>query len=197
MYSKNSKNRDSVDCENNAEILNLSLVQTALELFDLKDVKITFKQCETTPFKTIQKSSLVKGDNQYEIYYPAGIAKNEIITPIIHEIAHVYQLSRYGSYYELKSSLTNLEIEILADFRAGYVYSKNLAPKQLTAYASNLQLVGLYKENREEAHGCPEQRSAAFRSGAFYGNVEGETASFEEIKTWMLDNYGESYECNF
>ena len=53
-----------------------------------------------------------------------------------------------------------------ADYLAGFVFSRALNHLSLNEFQHSLNLIGLYVESDQNAHGTPEQRTAAFRFGA-------------------------------
>lgn len=125
---------------------------------------ITFIGCEAAPFST----KMTRMDSPFHfliLYREGGKKSREYVAPIIHELGHVYQLGKAGSYYKLMQSVdgSNERVELGADFLAG------LAAKSLKMnpgeFETSLFLMGSYNLQKKDSHGCPEARSSAFLYG--------------------------------
>ncbi|MFO1219648.1 MAG: hypothetical protein U1E89_14875 [Burkholderiaceae bacterium] len=109
-------------------------------------------------------------------------AGGRYLAPIVHELAHVMQMRIAGGLAALRASgLDSRQIELGADFLAGFVFSEALRHVDIDEFQNNLSLIGSYYERTDEAHGTPAQRVSAFRIGAVrappYHEFDVQTAS--------------------
>lgn len=165
------RNSDESHIGENPEIRHI------IEIMGLAQTKILFAGCENGLFMTSPVISA--SPPSYLISYPVSHSRGdtsqdfarEYLAPITHELAHVLQLETRGGMRELTKNGERkmLSIELGADFISGIVFARTQAatPAALNSYQQNLKLVGLYKESNEAAHGTWEQRTTAFRFGAF------------------------------
>lgn len=102
-------------------------------------------------------------DGGYLVTYPLN-APDRILGPITHELAHVMQM-RIGGTRKTKDTDYRARIELGADFVAGIVFKAEAGRLQGNDFENDVQLAGRYLEARDDAHGSPSQRGAAFRYG--------------------------------
>lgn len=98
---------------------------------------------------------------EYLIAYPTN-QDQRYLGPIVHELAHVMQLSSPGG---LRNADDSRKVELGADFIAGLVFQRALQGIDVEAFQHGLALTGLYYESADDGHGSPEARLAAFRWG--------------------------------
>jgi hypothetical protein len=140
-------------------------VRQAKEKLGLSQAEIEFIGCGPAPFST----SILNEHPPFRflILYPIDdkITRKEYLGPVLHELGHVYQLSRTGSNASLMESLGNSieRVEMGADFLAGLAL--RALDKDESLFESSLVLVGHYKPNAPDSHGTPPNRAAAFSFG--------------------------------
>lgn len=139
----------------------------AVHIYGLDEIPIVFLQCSYPVFETLGKGAQ-PGRRSYTIRYSMHHAKDkrDLLAPLIHELAHVYQSQQLHSYTELRRQPI-LPNELSADFLAGIVFSKMKDKFDLSLFQQNLILSARYIEHSEEAHGTPVQRISSFRMGIF------------------------------
>lgn len=154
------------------DVLGLSrqpAIARVLAIYSLAGVRVDFIGCKVTDFSTGRFGPTSK-TRYYEIHYRLLEAEDPQIylAPITHELSHVVQLEMAGGDSRLRAMYEIRRIELAADFLTGMVFKRlgeNAA--QLNGFQQNLQLVGKYRESKEEEHGTPEEREKAFRFGYF------------------------------
>lgn len=99
----------------------------------------------------------------YLVTYPLD-APDRILGPITHELAHVMQM-RIAGARKPEGTDGRARIELGADFVAGIVFRAEAGRMQGNDFENDVQLAGRYREARDDAHGNPSQRGAAFRYG--------------------------------
>lgn len=140
-------------------------IKRAIEAYGVSNLKITFVACDSVYFQTEQLEDDTV--NEYRIYYPIlrESGSPRYAAPLIHELAHVYQLERAGSYQKLVEQLKIKRIELAADFLTGVIFKLLGSQVDLDDFQHNLNVGGKYFESDADAHGAPEERIAAFRIG--------------------------------
>jgi hypothetical protein len=163
-----------------------------IRAFGIRPESIEFTGCDGGVFSTAvaQFNGSSNAANRYLITYPSG-AKNGFLAPITHELAHVVQIEIAGGLERLQDSLESKRIELGADFLTGIVFSHALKGAGLGEFQNNLSLMGLYRDSSIEAHGTPNQRTAAFRRGVFF-NFADVNENFRRASQEFEENiYGE------
>lgn len=108
------------------------------------------------------------------IYFGLNLIKSELGKPFggaavagiaAHEGAHIFQF--FSDFLgELQSGTTAREMELHADFLAGYFFAaSNRTKRSLDAFGSSLFEKGDYDFNNEGHHGTPEERLEAMSKG--------------------------------
>lgn len=142
----------------------------AIKALALPADRIQFQGCAKTVFKTAYLPGATAASRRYKIYYPIlDQPYQNYVAPLVHELAHVYQIETTGDADKLLQRYANrlLPIELGADFLTGIVARYYLVGARPNLFGDNLQLVGLYRESDVQAHGTPDQRIGAFRFGYF------------------------------
>ena len=145
------------------------VIADAIKIFHLENTAIAFESCSGTVFHTIGKRD-ASGTYRYSIRYQiiSGDADPATLTaPLLHELAHVFQAKRLGSFLKLTSQ-PRLPNELSADFLTGLVFAKLQDRMSMTQFQQNLILSGDFDAHYTDAHGTPLQRRSAFRMGAFF-----------------------------
>lgn len=169
-----------------SNLLQKNEIQLALKHLKLEDTKLALFGCPGAIFHVMQKPSSQKPDLQ--IFYPSDHG-GDLITPILHELGHVYQIvNKQVSSGEVQN-LNSKRLELGADNIAGALYWKLYPSRNLDSLATNTLLSGLYKEDDFQAHGTPAQRDSAFRMG-FVSARNDPTLSVGEIyRRFQRDQY--------
>lgn len=150
-------------------------VRRVMETLGISNLKIFFSGCEKGLFATSSHAG-VSTARIYNISYPLLRAtpnnqgngvESPYLAPITHELSHVLQIELSGGRGELLDKREILSIELGADFLSGIVFALTKSLDKLSIYETNLHLVGLYQDDKKNAHGTWEQRTIAFRKGAF------------------------------
>ena len=130
---------------------------------------VTFKGCAGQPFSAAPVSNGAGSGGHYAVTYPSDLnsSMNAMVAPIVHELAHVAQMRGAAGLEGLRRKYESRRIELGADFVAGLVFTSVLKNADLKDFLLNLNLVGSYRQREVETHGTPDQRSGAFRLGAF------------------------------
>ena len=150
------------------KLLQLNDLKVAMDVLHVPKDRLEFEGCTQTRFTTSPPAAAIPGHGKYKIYYPVvGRSDEDYVGPIIHELAHVYQLESIGSSSKLLDKYSMLQIELGADYMTGIVAGHYLQGARPKVFQDNLELVGLYREDDSGAHGTPNQRNAAFRLGYF------------------------------
>lgn len=163
-------------------------VRRVIAFFGLDPASISFRGCQDSQYSATHEST-TSTDN-YRISYPTN-RKSPYLAPIVHELAHVYQMKMTKGRDYLTSKYPSINIELSADFLAGVAFSQALKNLSLAEFQHSMSLFGKFYEFDTEAHGTPGQRIAAFRFGAYlpfsrYGySVERASIHFQD------DVYGE------
>lgn len=113
------------------------------------------------------------GDLSFELMYPFVNGKSGAtgvinVAPYVHELAHVYQISRAEGFSNLKDSFCLIRIELGADYLTGIIYKNYLKSDLIKEFQENVELTGSFNVDGEEFHGSPAQRTAAFRYGYMF-----------------------------
>jgi hypothetical protein len=147
-------------------LANQATTKHAIEAYGVSSLIIKFVGCDSVDFQTEQLDD-DGTTNEYHIYYP--VLKDRLpaayTAPLIHELAHVYQLESAGSYQNLIDQLKIKRIELGADFLTGVIFKLLGSEVDLDEFQHNVNVGGKYYESDADAHGTPEQRMAAFRYG--------------------------------
>jgi len=165
-------------------------IKQAEKLLGLSADQVTFIGCNAASFST--RMTELEQPFHFQILYSTLYARRDCISPLLHEIAHVYQLNRAGSPDKLLQSLRQSvqRVELGADFLAGLLAVRlGLNPGE---FQKNLALVGSYDEESADAHGLPADRTSAFRYGYFYdpksGSLESQYADFQKNLFGQIKN---------
>jgi hypothetical protein len=135
-------------------------VGTAMAYLGIPTGSVRFNGCEGGIFAA-GEDPLRPGSHL--VTYPAG--ERRFLAPVTHELAHVMQMRLAGGLRQLAEEQDSLRAELGADFIAGIVFTAKFADLDRGEFQNNVQLVGLYDEHADDAHGTPSQRIAAFRYG--------------------------------
>lgn len=139
-------------------------VLRAMQLMGIPRDAVQFRGCAGSHFLASEDPSAGSG-GRFIVRYPTDADAN-VLAPIIHELAHVLQMSMAGGLRGLRNSYSSIKIELSADFMVGYAFGVLLDKTDRDQFQHNLSLVGAYVERFEAAHGTPAQRTEAFRLGA-------------------------------
>jgi hypothetical protein len=170
LHARSASGTDASGCK--GDVLKLGEHQTvknAIEALELGSVKIDFVGCHNAIFGTTWL-----GKHHYEISYKvvpltSPEATFMFLLPVMHELAHVFQIEHYGGTGKMEQVLdTQPKIELGADFIAGALYHWRWGAFNTTAFSANVELMGDYKADNSDYHGRPEDRSAAFQFGFDY-----------------------------
>lgn len=155
------------------ELLMQKEIKRTIEALSISGVTVKLVACEVASFSTMQKG-VDRANRYYIINYPIMPDKSvtDLVAPIMHELAHVYQMNAEGSFAELMKRYSSKHIELEADFIVGLIYSFLEEKPAINEFQNNIHLLGRYKELSTNAHGTPTQRLAAFRNGVFYQTNE-------------------------
>lgn len=147
-----------------------SRVRRTLEALGIPLNVVTFKGCAGQPFSAAPVASGASPGDHYVVTYPSDLDSpmNAMVAPIVHELAHVAQMRGAQGLEGLRRKHESRRIELGADFVAGLVFTTVLKNADFKDFLLNLNLVGSYRQREVETHGTPDQRSSAFRLGAFY-----------------------------
>lgn len=133
----------------------------AITILKIRQQVIRFRGCGEMPFAVKEEMS------SFDIIYPTGKAKSDYIAPLYHELAHVYQIVRFGGReraLEVHGSLKTLEL--CSDLVAGYLIAR-AGKFQPQDFQQNVILRGNYKGFDQNFHGTPGERVNAFRYGYY------------------------------
>ncbi|NVD97906.1 hypothetical protein [Massilia sp. BJB1822] len=160
-------------------------IKAALSIFGIDEAEVRYRGCQKVPFETRMKG---KG---YLISYqvPANNNGKQLVAPIMHELAHVFQAREAGSFLALLKA-PSLRIELGADFLAGLMSANIETQIPLDILQEDVVLVGRYYEKEEGAHGTPEQRNNAFRLGHFHGYKTFKKSFPAALKEFNKNLYG-------
>ena len=163
-------------------------IQEVISAFGLTTVHIKFKGCEFAEFATGPTAAT----QTFVITYPLIENRSEAtyLAPITHELAHVFQIVNAGSYASLRQ-ISIKRIELGADFLTGVIFANFLKNVDINKFQHNLNLIGLYNDIPETAHGTPEERIGAFRRGVHLP-FENFSRQFRNVNKEFQDNvFGE------
>jgi hypothetical protein len=152
---------DPLNLANDPDILKV------MRAFGIEPDKVHFKGCKKLRFSAAPDGMAKEGDHQYLVTYPIEAAQS-YVAPITHELAHVLQMEMAGGLVPLRDAFGSKRVELGADFLTGIVFSNFLQYINVNQFQHNLELMGLYVEFEEKAHGTPEQRAQAFRYGVYF-----------------------------
>lgn len=143
-------------------------VLNAIEALGLGATKITFVGCKGSIFATEQSKK-----HEYKVFYkvvPLRTPAEQFnhLLPVMHELAHVFQIEQYGGYGKLTKALGIAQIELGADFVAGALYHWRWNAPNTSAFDKSMELLGDYGSGNLDDHGRPEDRTAAFQFGFEY-----------------------------
>lgn len=141
-------------------------VRKTIRALGLDGQKIRFRGCTNTPFFAAQEAAGTGHGMRYVINYPSELQET-YIAPITHELAHVLQMEMAGGLVPLREEFESRRVELGADFLTGIIFKQALSHVNLNTFQTNLAVIGKYRERDDRAHGTPEQRTGAFRSGVF------------------------------
>lgn len=144
------------------------LVASIMRRLGIDQSTVEFNGCPQQKFAVIEQHFDME-PARYVVRYPTEVGE-EYLAPITHELAHVLQMQSAGGFEAaLKAAQKqNRRVELGADYLTGLVFSQlqSTSPRFNTAqFQHSLSLIGLYDESEVEAHGSPEERTAAFRYG--------------------------------
>lgn len=148
----------------------LNDITIAEQVLNVPKARLQLVGCTRTLFSIATSPGATATRQSYRIYYPVlNQDRANYVAALIHELGHVYQLETTGSPHQLLEKYQNqwIQIELGADFLVGLVAGHYLRGASPEIFASNMQLIGLYREDPVGAHGTPTQREIAFRSGFF------------------------------
>jgi hypothetical protein len=146
-------------------------VQRALAAIGLSTDRVALYGCPGADFFT--RIATEDEPATYAITYPIDrmATREKLVAPLLHELAHVYQLSEGNrSVAELRDALGSSRIELGADFLAGWIAKRLDSSISLADFEHNLELVGEYFTKGAD-HNQPEERTFAFRYGYFHEDV--------------------------
>ena len=144
-------------------------VRKTMEALGIPLGVVAFRGCAGRPFSAGPDTRGASLSGQYVVTYPSDLNSpmNAIVAPIVHELAHVAQMRNFQGLESLRKNYESRRIELGADFVAGLIFATALKDADIKDFLLNLNLIGSYRRREVETHGTPEQRSSAFRRGAF------------------------------
>lgn len=142
-------------------------ISAAITGVKLKPTQVYFYRCSLARYSTrvVQERPLKIG-----ITLPKEASTNEFIAPIAHELGHAMQLSEISDLEDLRKKFATAELELGADYIAGYLIRWVMGLTDRASFQRNLETIGDYNREIADWHGCPEHRLAAFRSGFYERN---------------------------
>ena len=144
-------------------------VRETMTALGIRSGVVAFRGCAGQPFSAAPDTRDASPSGQYVVTYPSDLQSpmNAMVAPIVHELAHVAQMLNAQGLESLRKNYESRRIELGADFVSGLVFAKALKNQDIKDFLLNLNLIGSYRQREVETHGTPEQRSNAFRLGAF------------------------------
>lgn len=144
-------------------------IKKTMEALGIPHALVTFRGCAGLDFSAAPDTRVGAGKNQYVVSYPSDLQSpiNVMVAPIVHELAHVGQMRAAGGVENLRRIYESRRVELGADFVAGLIFATALKGDDIKDFLLNLRLIGGYHVRDVESHGTPEQRTGAFRRGAF------------------------------
>lgn len=146
-------------------------VQEAVASLTLTGVQINFIGCPEGRFEILMGIKDSPSRVAYAIYYPnkerSQFSLEEMIAPIVHEVAHIFQSEQYGSIGKLRSHQCIERIELGADFLTGFIFANVLRLEDKALFQTNLSLAGDFDKTHPQNHGTPSYRASAFRMGYY------------------------------
>jgi hypothetical protein len=173
LYSQpNKQDRESGCSVDPLSVASNVLLQKTVDGLELTAVVIEFYGCTKATFKTGVGRGRGPRRSVYKIYYPVGAGAKDLdfenyLAPIVHEIGHIYQSEKAGSFGDLKLKYCTEQIELGADFLAGFAFANVIKVNDLSSFQQSLQLLGDYADGAANSHARPPDRTAAFRMGYF------------------------------
>jgi hypothetical protein len=149
--------RDELGVSTNLE------VRSAEKMLGIAPQEVAFIGCPAANFGTQPQRVALGLPYHFLILYRADpkLAITDYISPLLHELGHVYQIKRAGGTGTLLAFIERTELG--ADFLAGIEARRLRLSPGLSQ--RTLDLVGTYTN---DPHGTPEDRTEAFRYGYFY-----------------------------
>jgi len=150
------------NCHSDPEkIAEYAEVEFAIKVLNISRKSISFKGCPSIPFAAKEYNI------SFDIFYPSDKNKTDYVVPLYHELAHIYQMTRFGGRgkaLEFHGSLKT--IELCSDLVAGFLMARSgkFHPQQ---FQQNLILRGNYRSAEQTFHGTPGERVNAFRYGYY------------------------------
>ncbi len=135
-------------------------IRAVMRYFGLPQETVQFKSCPGGRFSAEESN----GTAAYVVTYPSD-ARSDFLAPVVHELAHVVQMKQAGGLLKLRAAADSRRIELGADFLAGLAFHAVLGQLKQGDFETNLRLIGSYTGGGND-HGCPEDRTQAFRVGA-------------------------------
>ena len=189
LYSKRPNEALISRCSDDPlELIRSAFTTTAIKILQLSDHP-QLSGCINGSYQIqplLTSSGSIDG---YRIFYPFedNIENTDYHAPLAHELAHIYQLERAGGWAEFLEEFDSRTRELGADFLTGIVFARSNKVGRLNAFQTNLNLVGAYYEADDLAHGCPEERTMAFRFGYFAANAHPNKDTDELYEEFLND----------
>jgi hypothetical protein len=164
FFANSRENSSSSGCTNDPlSFASDKSIVAAEESLALDRRDIVWFGCQHGGFSVRQEGE----STRYKIEYPVGEGGGHdlFLAPAVHELAHIFQMRIAGGQDELLKQFTSMRIELGADFLTGVIYENYLKQETAIDFQGNLQVMGVYLERENIAHGSPEQRVGAFRFG--------------------------------
>jgi hypothetical protein len=160
------------DCKNDPMNVSKdpSLLRTE-QMLGLTPGEITFIGCDSAPFAA--SMTVIDPPAHFQILYrsQSGSGLSYYLTPILHEMGHIYQLKNAGSPQRLSEALHRSveRAELGADFLGGV--AAQMLELNPDAAQKSIFLVGSDSSGELGSHGKAKERASAFRMGYFYQPV--------------------------
>ena len=168
-------------------------IKKTMEALGIPQSIVTFRGCAGLDFSAASDTRVGASKNQYVVSYPSDLQSpmNAMVAPIVHELAHVGQMRAAGGVENLRRMYESRRVELGADFVAGLLYATALQGTDIKDFLLNLRLIGGYLARDVESHGTPEQRTGAFRRGAFLQYPYNELSIPKSEKYFQENDYAD------
>lgn len=160
-------------------------VLAVLRIFNIPRNTVVFSACPGGRFSAMPADA--DDGKRFVVRYPSAV-QSDYLAPIVHELGHVLQMRSAGGLAALNPEINSRRIELGADFLAGLAFNLSLQNLNKGDFETNLELVGSYILKRDD-HGTPEDRTVAFRLGAYRKDPYPELTIVEALNYWNLNDY--------
>jgi len=166
-------------------------LEAAMAAFGIQPSQVVLIGCAQASFR-IGRPNRSPAGLTYRITYPimANRPLQSYVAPLVHELAHAFQLSEDGSIPGVRARRENSSerVELGADYLSGVVFRRALAEINRGAFQLNSNLIGSYRTDTADLHGSPEERTAAFRTGYYQDSAPADLRVAEQ--SFQDDSFG-------